>query len=197
MFSGIIESVGTVVAIEDRGGDKRCTFDAGNLNLADVKTGESIAVNGVCLTVVSHGDNHFSADISAETISCTTFDNLKNKSRVNLERSLKFSDRLHGHLVSGHVDGVATVRERNTDANSEQIVLECPAGLMKYISRKGSVCIDGISLTVNRKMKDAFSVNIIPHTLQETIASGYQKGTKVNIEVDLVARYLESLMSSE
>lgn len=196
MFSGIIESVGKIVAIEDRGGDKRFTFDAGNMDLGDVKTGESVAVNGVCLTVISHNEHQFSADVSAETFSCTNFDSLENENRVNLERSLKLSDRVHGHIVSGHVDGVATVRERTMNANSERFIIECPAELMKYISKKGSICIDGVSLTVNEKLQDTFTVNIIPYTLQETIISDYRKGSKVNIEVDLIARYLESLMTS-
>ena len=196
MFSGIIETIGKVIAVDERNGDKRFTFDTGKMNLADVKTGDSIAVNGVCLTVVSLTASQFSADVSAETLSCTTLGDLKTESRVNLERALRLSERLHGHMVSGHVDGVAIVRERTPEARSEKFVLECPAGLVKYISKKGSVCLDGVSLTVNEKMKDAFTVNIIPHTLQETIISEYKVDSRVNIEVDLIARYLESLMTS-
>lgn len=194
MFSGIIEAIGEIVAIEDRAGDKRFTIDAGHLHLGDVKTGDSIAVNGVCLTVVDHADHRFVADVSAETLICTTFNLLQTGDRVNLERALKLSDRLHGHLVSGHVDGIATVRERHPEARSERFVLECPPELMKYISRKGSVCIDGVSLTVNTRQENTFTVNIIPHTLQETILSGYRPESLVNIEVDIIARYLESLL---
>lgn len=196
MFSGIVETIGTVDTIEDRSGDRRITFGAGTLNLDDDMTGESIAVNGVCLTVVQHTDNSFCADVSAETLSCTTFGNLKPGSRVNLERALRYSDRLHGHLVSGHIDGIVIVRECSPYARSVRFVLECPQPLMKYISTKGSVCLDGVSLTINDKMQDAFSVNIIPHTLEETIISGYRPGSRINIEVDLIARYLESLVTS-
>ena len=196
MFSGIIEAIGEIVAIEDRAGDKRFTIDAVNLHLDDVKTGESIAVNGACLTVIDHAEHRFVADVSAETLACTTFKLLRTGDQVNLERALKLSGRLHGHLVSGHVDGIATVRERRPEARSERIVLECPPELMKYISKKGSVCIDGVSLTVNTRQENTFAVNIIPHTLQETILAGYQAGSRANIEVDIIARYLESLMPS-
>ena len=195
MFSGIIETVGSIVAIEDHAGDKRFTFDAGRMDLSGLKTGESIAVSGVCLTVVSHSNNNFSADVSTETLSCTTFGNFKTESRVNLERALSFADRLHGHMVSGHIDSVVTVRERTSEARSEKFVLECPAELMKYISKKGSVCLDGVSLTVNEKLNGAFTVNIIPHTLQETTLGNYKTGSKLNLEVDIIARYLESLIT--
>ena len=193
MFSGIIEAVGIVAGIEDHAGDKRVTITANDLDLTDVKTGDSLAVNGVCLTVVECSDKKFSVDVSAETLSCTTFGEIKAGARVNLERALRLSDRLHGHLVAGHVDGVGVVRERTADARSEQLLIECPVNLLGYVASKGSVCVDGVSLTVNDKTATGFTVNIIPHTLSHTISSGYVKGTKVNIEVDLIARYLESL----
>jgi riboflavin synthase, alpha subunit len=195
MFSGIIEAVGHVANIADHGGDKRITIDAGGLDLPEVNPGDSVAVNGVCLTVVSKSDGRFSADVSAETLSCTSFAELKVGSKVNLERSLRLSDRLQGHLVSGHVDGAGTVRDRTMESRSERLVIECPAGLLRYISKKGSICIDGVSLTVNEKLADGFTINIIPHTLAHTIIRDYRKGTRVNIEVDMLARYLESLIA--
>lgn len=194
MFSGIIETTGSVVAVEEHKGDRRITFSC-KLKAADVKTGDSISVNGVCLTIIDYSGDQFTVDVSAETLSCTTFAGLKKGNRVNIERALKISDRLHGHIVTGHIDGVATIIERTGDARSDKIVLECPSDLMSYISRKGSVCIDGVSLTVNEKKKDCFAVNIIPHTLKETIIGEYRVGSKVNIEVDIIARYLESLTS--
>ena len=195
MFSGIIEAIGKITANEDRKGDQRILIDAGGLDLSDVNASHSIAINGVCLTVVNVADNKFSVDVSAETLSCTTFNQLKTGSKVNLERALKLYDRIHGHLVAGHVDGVGTVKSRTSDARSERFDIDCPSELLRYVSKKGSICIDGVSLTVNKKFTTGFSVNIIPHTLEETIISGYQPGTRVNLEVDLVARYLESLIT--
>ena len=194
MFSGIIESTGRIAAIEDHAGDKRLSIHADILDLADVKTGDSIAVNGVCLTVTGCSDKQFAVDVSAETLSCTTFNECKVGSKVNLEKALQLSGRLHGHLVTGHVDGVGKIIDRKPDARSERIEINCSPGLLRYISKKGSVCIDGVSLTVNEKSATGFSVNIIPHTLQQTIVSNYKEGTRVNIEVDTVARYVESLM---
>lgn len=194
MFSGIIEATGKITAIENRKGDQRISIDAGGLDLTDVKTGHSIAVNGVCLTVVTLAGSEFSVDVSAETLACTTFNNFMTGSKVNLEKALQLSDRLHGHLVTGHVDGVGTIKDRKSDARSERFDIDCPPNLLRYVSKKGSVCIDGVSLTVNEKSATGFSVNIIPHTLEQTIISNYTKGTRVNIEVDIIARYLESLM---
>jgi riboflavin synthase len=197
MFSGIIEAVGHVAKIEDHAGDKRITFSAGNLDLSDVNPGNSIAINGVCLSVVATADKELAADLSAETLSCTTLGSLRAGAAVNLEKALCLMDRLHGHLVTGHVDGVGNVRQRVTDARSERLVFECPVGLLRYISTKGSVCVDGVSLTVNEKYASGFGVNIIPHTLENTIMADYQPGTRVNIEVDIIARYLESLGQRE
>jgi len=195
MFSGIIESTGRIAAIEDHKGDKRVSITSETLDLHDVKTGDSIAVNGIYLTVRDCSGKQFNVDISAETLSCTTFNEYKVGSKVNLEKALQLSDRLHGHLVTGHVDGVGTIKDRKPDARSEKIDINCPRGLLRYINKKGSVCIDGVSLTVNKKSATGFSVNIIPHTLDQTIISKYSKGTRVNIEVDIIARYLESLVT--
>ena len=194
MFSGIIEATGKITAIENRKGDQRISIDAGGLDLTDVKTGHSIAVNGVCLTVVTLAGSEFSVDVSAETLACTTFNSFMTGSKMNLEKALHLSDRLHGHLVTGHVDGVGTIKSRQADARSERFDIDCPKELLRYFSKKGSICIDGVSLTINEKTATGFSVNIIPHTLQETIISGYQTGTRVNLEVDLIARYLETLI---
>jgi riboflavin synthase len=194
MFSGIIEAIGKITAIEDRKGDQRIGIHAGKLDLSDVQTGHSIAVNGACLTVVALSGKKFSVDVSAETLACTTFHGFKVGTKVNLEKALQLSDRLHGHLVAGHVDGVGIVKSRQPEARSEKFEIDCPPELLRYVSKKGSICIDGVSLTVNEKTTTGFSVNVIPHTLEETIISGYQPGTRVNLEVDLVARYLETLI---
>jgi len=197
MFSGIIETIGRVTDIEEHGGDRRITIDAGDLDLADVITGNSISVNGVCLTVVAAGAGKFSADISTATLSCTTLGTLQSGTAVNLEKALRLSDRLHGHLVTGHVDGVGSVRDRVSAARSECLVIDCPAELLHYISKKGSVCVDGVSLTVNERQAGGFTVNVIPHTLQQTIMADYHSGTRVNIEVDIIARYIESMIKGE
>ena len=197
MFSGIIEAVGLVANINDHGGDKRITISASDLDLSDVKPGNSIAVNGVCLSVVATADGEFAADVSTETLSCTTLALLRIGDAVNLEKALRVTDRLHGHLVTGHVDGVGSVRERVSDARSERLVIECPPELLRYISTKGSVCVDGVSLTVNEKHESGFAVNIIPHTLAHTIMADYHAGARVNIEVDIIARYLESMVKCD
>lgn len=181
--------------MDARGGDRRITIDAADFDLADVNIGDSIAVNGVCLTVVAKSGTTFSTDISAATLSCTTLGSLRQGSPVNLEKALRVTDRLHGHLVAGHVDGVGSVREISTEARSLHLVLDCPPELLRYIAVKGSVAVDGVSLTVNEKTTTGFIVNIIPHTLEQTIMTGYRAGTRVNIEVDIIARYLEQLFS--
>jgi len=196
MFTGIIKAVGTVRKIENKGSDKRFNLDAGKLDMSKVCTGDSICVNGVCLTVVDLTDCGFITDVSVETLNCTTFANLQVGDRINLEKSLTLSDVLGGHLVSGHVDGIGKILDLREDARSIRYDIEVPAALKKYICKKGSVCVDGVSLTVNEVNNSKFSVNIIPHTLEETIFSGYRNGTAVNIEVDIIARYLESLMQT-
>lgn len=195
MFTGIIQAVGTLAAVENRGGDRHFRVRTGKLDLADVAPGDSIAVNGVCLTAVElfAGDG-FAADVSGETLSRTTLGALATGSRVNLEKALTPTTRLGGHLVSGHVDGVGKVVSRRLDARSVQFRIEAPAALAKYIAEKGSICCDGVSLTVNAVDGAVFDLNIVPHTLSETTLDGWDVGVAVNLEVDLVARYLERLL---
>jgi len=194
MFTGIIQATGTIRHMESRNGDMRLSIATGKLDLADVAIGDSIAVNGVCLTAVELPGDGFAADVSNETLTLTTLGNLKVGSRVNLEKALTLSARLGGHLVSGHVDGIGTVIERFPDARSERFVIEAPKVLAHYIAHKGSICVDGTSLTVNKVDGARFELNIVPHTLQETLMGDYAPGTQVNLEVDLIARYLERLV---
>lgn len=194
MFTGIIEAMGKITELEAIGADKKFTITSTSLNLADMKTGDSISVNGVCLTVADKQTNSFSVDVSVETLSCTTFNELVIGDPLNLEKALQFSSRLSGHMVSGHVDSKGTIQNRFADARSECFKINFPAELGKYICKKGSICIDGVSLTVNDVDGSTLSVNIIPHTNQATIFSEYKAGRQVNIEVDMVARYIESLM---
>mgnify|MGYP001828027646 CR=1 FL=1 len=197
MFTGIIQSVGAICGLEDRSGDVRLTIGVGKLDMADVALGDSIAVNGVCLTAVVLSSDAFGADVSRETLSLTTLGELRPGSRVNLEKALTLSTPLGGHLVSGHVDGVGQVLERRDDARSVRLRIEAPANLARYIASKGSICVDGTSLTVNKVEGARFELNIVPHTLEETVIGGYAAGTRVNLEVDLIARYLERLMLGE
>ncbi|RLA44453.1 MAG: riboflavin synthase [Gammaproteobacteria bacterium] len=194
MFTGIIQAVGEVASIEQRGGDLRLSLHTGGLDLADVSLGDSIAVNGVCLTVVESSEEGFVADASVETIDLTTVGLWQVGSQVNYEKSLTPSTRLGGHLVSGHVDGIGEVMERHPDARSERFRIKVPAELARYIAHKGSITVDGTSLTVNKVSGAEFELNIVPHTLEHTVFGGYQPGTKVNIEVDVIARYLERLL---
>ncbi|VAW95204.1 Riboflavin synthase eubacterial/eukaryotic [hydrothermal vent metagenome] len=194
MFTGIIQSIGSIKAIKPQGNDIRLQVATNKLDLSDVQLGDSIAVNGVCLTAVELSTDSFTADVSNETLSCTTFADLVIGLAVNLEKALTPMTRLGGHLVSGHVDGIATIIERVSDGRSERFVIEAPSELAKYIAVKGSICVNGISLTVNSVDGASFSLNIVPHTLQETDMAGYQKGSRVNLEVDVIARYLERLM---
>jgi riboflavin synthase len=193
MFTGIIEAVGEIAGTQMRGGDVRLVIDAGRLDLADVAIGDSICVAGVCLTAVAIDGRKFTADVSVETLSCTTLGNLNNRDRVNLEKSLRLADRLGGHLVSGHVDGVGRVVSVEADARSQRWRFEVPAGLARYIAAKGSVCIDGVSLTVNDVEANHFGVNLIPHTIDATTFRDKRAGDAVNIEVDVIARYVERL----
>lgn len=196
MFTGIIQAVGKVVATENRGGDLRLRIHTGTLDLSDVQLGDSIATNGVCLTVVQLPGDGYWADVSKETLDFTTIGSLATGSAVNLEKALRAADRLGGHIVSGHVDGVGTVVSRHRDARSERFRLKAPVELAKYIAHKGSVCIDGTSLTVNKVEAAEFELNIVPHTIENTIFSHYKPGTAVNIEVDVIARYIERLMTA-
>lgn len=197
MFTGIIQAVGEIAALEQRGGDVRLRIRTGQLDLGDVAPGDSIAVNGVCLTAVELPGDGFAADVSRETLSLTSLGQLRPGGRVNLEKALTLATRLGGHLVSGHVDGLGTVVERHDDARSVRFGVEAPAELARYIAHKGSITVDGTSLTVNAVHGARFELNIVPHTLHETIMDGYRPGSRVNLEVDLVARYLERLLLGE
>lgn len=194
MFTGIIEAVGRIESIEDKGGDARLWIHTGKLDMSDVQLGDSIAANGVCLTAIELKPAAYCADVSGETLSLTSLGQLQAGSPVNLEKALTPSTRLGGHLVSGHVDGLGRVVERRDDARSVRFIIEAPAELARYIAMKGSITVDGVSLTVNKVDGARFELNIVPHTLQETIMDHYQPGHKVNLEVDLIARYLERLI---
>ena len=194
MFTGIIEAVGKIANMEAKGGDMRLRIQTGKLDLADVKLGDSIAVNGVCLTVIDLPGDGFWADVSLETLNHTSFSQLKNGSPVNLEKALTPTTRLGGHLVSGHVDGLGEMVSREEDARSIRYKVRAPDDLAKYIAHKGSICVDGISLTVNAVSGAIFDLNIVPHTVQETTVAQWQPGVKVNLEVDVIARYLERML---
>jgi riboflavin synthase len=197
MFTGIVAAVGEVRAIEAMGQDARLRIAAGKLDLSDVAPGDSIATSGVCLTVVERGADWYAADASVETLSLTTLGELGPGDGVNLEKALAVGDRLGGHLVSGHVDGVGEVLARWTDGRSERFRLRAPDALARYIAAKGSITVDGVSLTVNRVDGAEFELNIIPVTLAETTIGAYRAGRRVNLEVDLVARYLERLLAGD
>ncbi|EGM71264.1 riboflavin synthase [Shewanella sp. HN-41] len=195
MFTGIIEAVGTLRKLERKGDDIRLTVASGKLDLSDVRLGDSIATNGVCLTVVQQLADGYVADVSAETVSLTGFANYKVGTKVNLEKAVTPTTRLGGHMVSGHVDGIATVEQRHARGQAIEFWLAAPAELGRYIAHKGSITIDGVSLTVNEVDGSRFRLTIVPHTAGETTLVDLQAGDKVNIEVDLIARYLERLMS--
>jgi len=196
MFTGLIQAVGMLRSREARGGDLRLRIDAGPLPLDDVQLGESIAVSGVCLTVVEFDAAGFSADVSNETLACTTLGALVDGAPVNLERALLATDRLGGHLVSGHVDGVGTVASIEPDARSQRWRIAAPRALHRYFAAKGSVCVDGVSLTINGVDAEGFDVNLVPHTVAHTAFASTPVGAAVNLEVDVVARYVERLLSS-
>lgn len=197
MFTGIIEALGSVADLQLRGGEWRLTVSSPALDFSDVVLGDSIAVNGVCLTVTRLGHAQFEADVSNETMQLTTLHGLTKGSKLNLEKALTPTKRLGGHIVSGHVDGVGELIDRRPDGASVRMDFRAPTELAKYIAQKGSICIDGTSLTVNTVKGATFSVNIIPHTQAQTIIQDYRPGQKVNLEVDLIARYLERLMQGE
>ncbi|MDG6777773.1 riboflavin synthase [Thiomicrorhabdus sp. zzn3] len=196
MFTGIIQAEGKIEKIEPRQGDWRVTIHTGKLDMSDVALGDSIAANGICLTAIEYSEHSYTADVSAETLSVTTAGEWKKGTPVNLEKALRLQDRLGGHLVSGHVDGVGEVKSIQQDARSWRYQIEAPKALCKYIAAKGSICINGISLTVNKVEDCTFDVNIVPHTRQETTIKHFKEGTKVNLEVDLLARYLERMLSA-
>jgi len=196
LFTGIIKTLGTIKRMERRGGDLRLSIHSDGLPWQDYEIGESIAVNGVCLTAVEFIDAGFVTDVSVETLDVTALGTLAEGSVVNLEPAISLGERLGGHLVSGHVDCIGTVRTRAVDARSIRIAIEVPDDYKRYIAKKGSVCVDGVSLTVNSVSGALFDVNIIPHTAEVTIIGEYRVGTRVNIEVDLLARYLERLLTA-
>lgn len=193
MFTGIIQDVGVVRAVRARDGDSEFTVAVGRLPLAAVRPGDSIAVNGVCLTVTRVGADEFAADVSRETLAVTTLASLVAGARVNLEAALRAGEPLGGHLVSGHVDGIAEVLSLAPDARSVRVAVRVPAALARYIARKGSVALDGVSLTVNGVDGEVFDVNLVPHTQSVTTLGEWAPGRRVNLEVDQVARYVERL----
>jgi riboflavin synthase len=194
MFTGIVEAVGEIAALTQQGADARISVRAEAVDLADVKRGDSIAVSGVCLTVVELTEATFAADVSAETLARTTLGELKPGASVNLEKAMLPTTRLGGHLVSGHVDGVGVVRQRDEDGSAIRFRIEAPRELAKYIAEKGSICVDGVSLTVNGVNGAVFDLTVIPHTAVVTTLGQWRAGTRANLEVDLIARYLERLM---
>jgi riboflavin synthase len=197
MFTGIIKARGTIRAMEKRGGDVRLCVRSDGLPWSDYELGESIAVNGVCLTAVELYEDGFDTDVSVETLDVTALGGLDIGSSVNLEPAISLGERLGGHLVSGHVDCTGKVTSRTTDARSIRLSIEIPKEYARYVARKGSVCVDGVSLTVNEVSGNLFELNIIPHTAEVTIIDDYAPGTVVNIEVDLLARYLERLLDKD
>ena len=197
MFTGLIAGVGRLAARETRGGDARITIEAGTLPFDAVQLGESIAVNGCCLTVVEFDAGSFAVDASNETLALTTLGALDVGAPLNLERAMLPTDRLGGHLVSGHVDGLATANQRWDDARAVRWRFTAPMALLRYIAHKGSVCVDGVSLTVNEVDDAGFEVALIPHTVEHTAFRALQVGDAVNIEVDLLARYVERLLATK
>ena len=197
MFTGIIESIGHIKKIDPVGGDMRLSVDAGSLDMSDVQLGDSIAVNGVCLTAIEFDGHFFAADVSNETINLTSLKDIVVGSEVNLEKALLPTTRLGGHLVSGHVDGLGEVISIKEESRSVRLIIRAPEDLKHYIAMKGSICIDGTSLTVNKITNADFEINIVPHTQQQTVIKNYKPGTKVNLEVDLIARYLERLLTRQ
>ncbi|HEV8694967.1 MAG TPA: riboflavin synthase [Lysobacter sp.] len=195
MFTGIIEGVGRLAASEARGGDVRLRIDVGTLPFEAVHLGESIAVNGVCLTVVNFDADSFEADASNETLSLTTLGHLQVGAPANLERAMRPTDRLGGHLVSGHVDGLGRVLSIVDDARAQRWRFAAPATLLRYIAKKGSICVDGVSLTVNEVDGEGFEVALIPHTVSHTAFAQTKIGDAINLEIDLVARYVERLLA--
>ncbi|MDF2412743.1 riboflavin synthase [Aeromonas sp. 1HA1] len=197
MFTGIIEAVGTLTELRRQGEDMALTVHAPGLDFSDVKLGDSIATNGVCLTVVALGDQRYTADVSLETLSCTGFAKAKVGDPVNLEKALMPTSRLGGHLVSGHVDGVGEVKSKSSSGRAIEYWIKAPGELSRYIAEKGSIAVDGISLTVNAVQGDVFRLTIVPHTAQETTIARWKPGHRVNLEVDQIARYLERLMQGK
>lgn len=195
MFTGIIQSKGNIKEIISSREGARLKINTNALDLSDSKVGDSIAVDGVCLTVTQLSGDGFTADVSNETLACTTFSGLKQEQEVNLEKSLRANQGIDGHLVSGHVDGIGSVSSVEKDGDSVRIQIEAQNDIVKYIAKKGSICINGVSLTVNRVVKNIFDVNIVPHTLSATTLADLSLNSNVNLEIDQIARYVERLLS--
>ena len=197
MFTGIIQALGQIRGMLPQGGDLRMIVAAGKLDLGDVQLGDSIAVSGTCLTVVELQRDAFAVDVSRETLDKTLLGHLRPGSPVNLEKALRLADRLGGHLVAGHVDGVGHIRDVSASGRSQVFAITAPSDLLRYMAAKGSICVDGISLTINALHGDLFMLNIIPHTLTQTTAAQWRSGQAVNLEVDLVARYVERWVATD
>lgn len=195
MFTGIIQAVGQLALTQQSTGDIQISIAANQLDLSDVNIGDSIAVNGVCLTVTTVNQTHFTADVSKETLNVTT--GLNQKGAVNLEKAMRLNDRLGGHLVSGHVDGIGEVVQFEAVNDCWLLVIRAPHAISKYIARKGSICVNGVSLTTNTIEKDNFAINIIPHTLEKTTLGALNVGSQVNLEIDQIARYVERMQQWE
>jgi riboflavin synthase len=195
MFTGIVRTMGRVSRLEARGGDLRLVIDAPGFDWRPCKVGDSLCINGVCLTAVKLHEDGFETDVSRETAQVTTLAGLSPGNQVNIEPALALGEPLGGHLVSGHIDGMGKVRALRKDSRSLRLEIEIPAELARYVARKGSICVDGVSLTINAVSANTLELNIIPHTVESTIIGGYEVGTQVNIEVDLLARYIERLLS--
>ena len=193
MFAGIIEATGGISKLKPGGEGLRLTIGT-TLDLSDIKVGDSIAVDGICLTVIARSVNSFSADVSRETLNCTA--GFVERGKVNLEKALRVSDRINGHLVSGHVDGVGQVVKFERAGECYLLSIKAPRGLAKYIARKGSIAVNGVSLTVNETRGSAFNVNLIPHTIDVTTMKYLKRGARVNLEVDMMARYAERLLKA-
>ena len=194
MFTGIVQGLGRLASVRPLGGDMRLVFEVGSLPFADVQLGESIAVNGACLTVIGFDAASFQADASSQTLSLTTLGRLPVGAALNLERAMRPTDRLGGHMVSGHVDGIGTVQSIHQDARAQRWQFAAPPALLRYIALKGSICVDGVSLTVNAVDAEGFQVDLIPHTLAHTRFAHTGLGEAVNLEIDLLARYVERLL---
>lgn len=197
MFTGIVEAVGTLAAITPKGEDISVTVEVGKLDMSDVKLGDSIATNGVCLTVVAYSQTSYSADLSLETLKKTGFADYEAGDKVNLEKAMLPTTRFGGHIVSGHVDGVGEIVERNMVGRAIEFWVAMPGDIAKYVAEKGSITVDGISLTVNALRKGAFKLTIVPHTGEETTIADFHVGRKVNLEVDVLARYMERLLTAQ
>jgi riboflavin synthase len=197
MFTGIIEAVGTLKAITPKGEDISVTVEVGKLDMGDVKLGDSIATNGVCLTVVDFSENSYQADLSLETLKKTGFAHYNVGDKVNLEKAMLPTTRFGGHIVSGHVDGVGEIVDRQQVGRAVEYWVQMPSEITKYVAEKGSITVDGISLTVNDLRKDAFKLTIVPHTSEETTIDQFQVGRRVNLEVDVMARYMERLLQAQ